>query len=64
VVPHLLQVPAGADPEEKRSPESLSSGATSFALMIGSRSTRRQIAVPIRMRSVAAAMVVRATNAS
>ena len=33
-------------------------------IRIGSRSTSRQIAVPIRMRSVAAAIVVRATNGS
>jgi len=35
-----------------------------LAVVIGSRSTSRQIAVPILIRSVAAAIVVSATNGS
>ena len=38
--------------------------ATSFAVVIGSRSTIRQIAVPMRIRSVAAAIIARLTKGS
>ena len=51
-------------PNSKRPPESRSSDATAFAVMIGSRSTTRQMPVPMRSRSVACATVASATNGS
>jgi len=51
-------------PNSKRPPERWSTLATSFAVMIGSRSTTRQMPLPTRRRDVAAAAAVRATNRS
>ena len=51
-------------PNSIRPPESRSTLATAFAVTIGSRWITRQIPVPIRSRSVAAAAAVRATNGS
>ena len=51
-------------PKRKRPPESRSSVATSLASVIGSRSTTRQMPVPIFKRSVTAAAAISDTNGS
>ena len=51
-------------PNSKRPPDSTSSDATSLAVVIGSRSTIRQMPVPTRRRSVTVATAVSATNGS
>jgi hypothetical protein len=51
-------------PNSIRPPESRSTEATAFAVVIGSRSTSRQIALPILIRSVAEAIVASATKGS
>ena len=51
-------------PKRKRPPDSRSMLATSLAVMIGSRSTTRQMPVPTLSVSVAAAATVSATNGS
>ncbi len=51
-------------PKMKRPPLRRSIEATSLAVVIGSRSTIRQIAVPMRIRSVAAAIIARLTKGS
>ena len=51
-------------PKIMRPPERRSTEATSLAVVIGSRSTSRQIAVPTLIRSVAEAIVASDTNGS
>ena len=51
-------------PNSNRPPDRWSTLATSFAVMIGSRSMTRQMPLPTRSRLVAAAAAVSATNRS
>jgi hypothetical protein len=51
-------------PNRTRPPETRSSVATSFAVVIGSRSTTRQMPVPSRSRCVPAPAAVSAMNGS
>ena len=51
-------------PNSSRPPERWSTDATSFAVVIGSRSTTRQMPLPIRSVDVASAAAVSATNRS
>ena len=51
-------------PNSKRPPDRWSTLATSLAVMIGSRSTTRQMPLPTRRCEVAAAAAVSATNRS
>ena len=51
-------------PNSKRPPESWSTLATSLAVVIGSRSTTRQMPLAMRSFDVVAAAVLRATNRS
>jgi hypothetical protein len=51
-------------PNSNRPPEMRSTLATSFAVVIGSRSTTRQTPLPTRSRVVAVSAAVTATNRS
>src|SRR5207247_10002182 len=64
VILHLLGVPPPPMPKRTRPRERKSRLATSLAVVIGSRSTRRQIPEPTLSVVVTAAAVASATNRS
>jgi di/tricarboxylate transporter len=64
VVLDLLLVPAAADPEKKRPPDTWSIEATSYAVWIVSRWITSAMPVPILSFLVAQAAAVSVTNGS